>query len=363
MEVLSGERLDEARGATLGETVNTLPGVQSSNFGAGVGRPIIRGLDGARVSILSGGLQTQDVSTVSQDHAPAVESFLADQIEVLKGPSTLLYGSGAIGGVVNVVDGRVPECRATNGSSGRAEARRQRQRRLHRHGTFGCGTDRFAFHVDGVYRDNGDYDTPDGTQANSFLKTKTGAVGGSLLGDWGFVGFSAVALSRRYGNPGEPGNPEEGELGVLLDMKQSRNELKGGINHLFSDNGRLRFSLADTDYEHIEFEGADIGTQFFKTPPKAARNTLDRLRRMGAVGGQASTSEFEAIGEEAFVPRVQTRSFGIFGSSTSWNDFQLDMGARIDDIRQRPGRRRGARSSNRSARPSAASGTSTITGT
>ncbi|MCR6497171.1 Plug domain-containing protein [Thermomonas sp. S9] len=95
VEVLAGARLDENRAATLGETVSSVPGVQSSNFGPGVGRPIIRGMDGPRVAILSGGLSSQDVSTVSQDHAPAIEPFLADQIEVLKGPSTLLYGSGA----------------------------------------------------------------------------------------------------------------------------------------------------------------------------------------------------------------------------------------------------------------------------
>ncbi len=96
--LLAGERLDEVRASSLGETVAVLPGVQSSNFGPGVGRPIIRGLDGPRIAVLNNGLSSQDVSTVSQDFiSPAVEPFLANQIEVLKGPSTLLYGSGAIG--------------------------------------------------------------------------------------------------------------------------------------------------------------------------------------------------------------------------------------------------------------------------
>ena len=340
VEVLSGERLDQVRGATLGETVNSLPGVQSSNFGAGVGRPIIRGLDGARVSILSGGLQTQDVSTVSQDHAPAVESFLADQIEVLKGPSTLLYGSGAIGGVVNMVDGRIPESAPDDGASGRAEARYDSvSQGFTEMARVDVGNDRFAFHFDGVYRDNDDYKTPDGTQPNSFLKTKTGAVGGSLFGDWGFVGFARSRYHDTYGNPGEPGNPEEGELGVHLDMKQNRNELKGGINHVFSDNGTLRFSLADTDYEHIEFEGAEVGTQFFKTATEGRVEYA--LTGLGgwdlALGGQASNSEFEAIGEEAFVPRVQTQGRGVFGvAKRKWDAFQLDFGARVDDVRSDP---------------------------
>src|SRR5690606_5955403 len=109
VEVLSGARLDEARASSLGETVNKLPGVQSSYFGPGVGRPIVRGFDAARVQVPGDGPGTGDVSTVSADHAVTMEPYLGDQVEVLKGPATLLYGSGAIGGAVNVVDGRIPE--------------------------------------------------------------------------------------------------------------------------------------------------------------------------------------------------------------------------------------------------------------
>src|SRR5688572_25063961 len=123
VEVLSGEALDEAKANSLGETVGKLPGVQSSYFGPGVGRPIVRGFDGARVQVLSDGLGSGDVSTVSVDHAVSIEPFLADQIEVLKGPATLLYGSGAIGGAVNVVDGRIPEGLTGEPLEGRAELR------------------------------------------------------------------------------------------------------------------------------------------------------------------------------------------------------------------------------------------------
>ncbi|MEO6365436.1 MAG: TonB-dependent receptor [Luteimonas sp.] len=341
VEVLAGERLDDVRGATLGETVNSLPGVQSSNFGPGVGRPIIRGLDGARIGILSGGLLTQDVSTVSQDHAPAIESFLADQIEVLKGPATLLYGSGAIGGVVNVVDGRIPEYAPEGGASGRAEARYDSvSEGMTEMARVDVGNERFAAHVDGVFRDNEDYDTPDGTQANSFLKTKTGSVGGSLLGEWGFVGVSGSRFHNIYGNPGEPGNPAEGVGGVRLDMKQNRFELKGAINSAFGGNGTLRFSVADTDYEHIEFEGDEIGTQFLKNATEGrieyALNDLSNWNL--GIGIQASTSEFEAIGAEAFVPQTKTRARGLFAvANRKFGDrFQLDFGARIDDVKSDP---------------------------
>src|SRR5690606_24838418 len=123
VEVLAGARLDEAKASSLGGSGNKLPGVQSSDFGPGVGRPIVRGFDGARVQVLSDGLGSGDVSTVIADHAVTIEPFLADQIEGLKGPATLLYGSGAIGGAVNVVDGRIPEMQPAAPFEGRAELR------------------------------------------------------------------------------------------------------------------------------------------------------------------------------------------------------------------------------------------------
>ena len=123
VEVLAGETLERSKRATLGQTLASLPGIQSADFGVGVSRPILRGLEGPRVQVLSGGLATFDVSTVSADHAVSVEPFLADQIEVLKGPATLLFGSGAIGGAVNVVDGRIAPDLPDRALGGRAEAR------------------------------------------------------------------------------------------------------------------------------------------------------------------------------------------------------------------------------------------------
>lgn len=341
-DVLAGERLDENRAASLGETVSSVPGVQSSNFGPGVGRPVIRGLDGPRVAVLSGGLSSQDVSTVSQDHAPAVEPFLADQIEVLKGPSTLLYGSGAIGGAVNVVDGRIPED-AMDGISGRAETRfftgdQDGNTSMAR---IDGGNDRFALHADAVYRNALDYDTPQGRQANSFIDTHSGAIGGSLLGDWGYVGLSASRFEDAYGNPGEPGDLAAGERGVRLEMKQDRYEMKGALRDLWGEGNGLRFAVGHTGYEHTEFEGDEVGTVFRKNANEGRIEATFGSKQgwQGAVGGQASSSTFVAIGEEAFVPETSTRAQGVFGvARRSFGDFQLDLGARIDKVKSSPDR-------------------------
>lgn len=347
VEVLSGAALDDRRGATLGATVESLPGVQSSNFGPGVGRPIVRGLEGARVAVLSGGLATQDVSTVSQDHATAVEAFLADQIEVLKGPSTLLYGSGAIGGVVNVVDGRIAETPLDAPWSGRAELRydsvnqgRTATARMD------AGGARGAFHVDALHRRLDDYRLPGaGRQPNSFLHADSGAVGGSLLGDWGFAGASLSRFEDRYGNPGEPGDPMAGEGGVVLDVLQERGELKAGLESPMPAIERVRFSVARTDYEHTEFEGDEIGTRFLKDA-REARLELTQAwipGWQGALGGQWVDSDFEALGDEAFVPPTSSRARGVFLVEQWRRDgWQLDLGARLDAVRSRTddGRRR-----------------------
>jgi iron complex outermembrane receptor protein len=338
VEVLAGEKLDEARTSSLGETVAGLPGVQSSNFGPGVGRPIIRGLDGPRVAVLNDGLSSQDVSTVSQDHSPAVEPFLADQIEVLKGPSTLLYGSGAIGGVVNVVDGRIAET-PVDGFNGRAEMRFDG-------GDKNGNTDMFrvdagngsglSIHADGVYRNQKDYDTPKGRQENSFIDTKSGSVGASLAGDWGFVGVSASRFRDNYGNPGEPGDRAEGERGVWLHMQQDRYELKGGLNDPWGEGSGLRYSFGHTDYSHTEFEGDEVGTVFSKRANEGrieASFAADNGWKT-AIGVQGSDSTFQAVGEESFVPKTDNTAIGVFGvARNSWGPLQVDLGARVDQVK------------------------------
>ena len=303
--------------------------------------------------MLSGGLSTQDVSTVSQDHSPAIEPFLADQIEVLKGPSTLLYGSGAIGGVVNVVDGRIPEAAIEGGFSGRAEMRFDGATSDGNTDMVRVdgGSDRFALHADAVYRNAKDYDTPDGRRRIASSTPRPARVGGSLLGDWGFVGVSASRFEDDYGNPGEPGDLANGERGVHLQLRQDRYELKGGLTDPWGEGSGLRYSFGHTGYQHIEFEGDEPGTTFTKNANEgrveASYDSRQRLAGRGRPAGQRQhlrrgrRGVVRAEDQHALARRVRRRA-QVMGC-----DFQLDLGARVDEVDSDPEGRRQAQISSR----------------
>lgn len=362
VEVLAGEKLDEAKASSLGETVGKLPGVQSSYFGPGVGRPIVRGFEGARVQVLSDGLGSGDVSTVSADHAVSIEPFLADQIEVLKGPATLLYGSGAIGGAVNVIDGRIPEAGTAQPLEGRAELRadtvndgKSGMARLDATATGG----RLVFHFDALHRETGDYDIPGhaeseallasegeipdpatrGVLPNSFLRTDSGALGLSWVGDRGFLGAGASLYDTRYGIPGHGHAHEDSEAGegaeeggVHIGLDQRRYEMRGGWDRL-GPFASLRAKVARTEYTHTEYEGAAIGTVFENTGTEGRLELVHEPLAgwTGALGLQWGRREFVAIGEEAFVPGSDTHDVGAFWiGERAIGPVKLELGARHD---------------------------------
>lgn len=330
--VITGADLDTKKSNTLGETVTSIPGVTSSYFGPGVGRPVIRGQDGARVAILANGMASDDVSNVSQDHAVSIEPFLADQIEVIKGPTNLLYGSGAIGGIVNAADGRIATAPLDAGLSGRAETR-------YDNGSNGftqllradIGGDGYALHADGVYRDNEDVSGPNGDIANSAVQTRTGAIGASLFGDWGYAGASLSRYLNEYGNPAEPGDAID--PGVTLNMQQTRFESKAGINNPINGIEIVKLGYTYTDYQHTEFEGSDVGTQFFSEGHQFRAEGVHSSNEShkGAFGIQAQKKSFEAIGAEAFIPSTSSQGAGLFiVEQFTKGRMKSEIGARID---------------------------------
>ena len=365
VEVLSGQRLDAAKASSLGETVNKLPGVQSSYFGPGVGRPIIRGFDGARVQVLSDGLGSGDVSTVSVDHAVTVEPFLANQIEVLKGPATLLYGSGAIGGAVNVIDGRIPEAVTAQPLEGRAELRggtvnHERTGMVRLDGTSASGN--VVFHFDALHRETDDFEIPGyaesaqahgdagqeqessafGLLPNSAIRTDSGALGVSWIGDRGFIGMGYSLFGTRYGVPGhahgehadehddEQEAHEDAPVSILMD--QRRSEIRGGLDDLGAFQ-TLRVKVANTRYTHTEFEGDEVGTVFDNDSTELRAELVHQTLAGwdGALGVQWSQREFLAIGAEAFVPASESRDIGLFWiGERTFGPAKIELGVRHD---------------------------------
>lgn len=336
IDVVEGEKLDDAKATSLGQTLTKQVGVQTSHFGEAVGRPIIRGMDGPRVEVLSNGLSSSDVSTVSQDHAVNIEPFLADRIEIIKGPATLLYGPGAIGGAVHVMDGRIPEA-----TRDRIEARAE-----YGYGTasgantvmarFDGGNGEFAWHGDGFKRDAGDYSTPQGTQRNSFVESDSGAAGASWISDSGFIGVAVSRFASTYGNPAEPGDVETAEPPVTLDMDQTRYEIKAKRTDPWWRFDQIEFNAMHADYAHAELEGDAVGTRFAKHNDEARLEMTQSWfgQWLGAFGLQYADRDLTAIGEEAFLPAVNTRARGLFWvQQRQWDRLRLELGARADGQR------------------------------
>ena len=380
VDVLAGERLDEQKSGTLGDTVGKLPGVQSTFFGPGVGRPIIRGQEGPRVQVLSNGVGNMDASTVSADHATSVEPFLADQIEVLKGPATLLFGSGAIGGAVNVVDGRIASEIPDRPLSGRAELRgnsvnQERSGMFRLDGVSG----NWVLHVDGLVRNGDDYRIPgyavvDGLEDhdghdhddadeprrgrldNSSIRTRAGGLGATWLGEGGYFGVSAGTYRTNYGIPNgahvhaddhghddhdhDHGDEEEGdEHDVRIDMVQNRFDLKAGIYNPTAFLKNINLRAGYTDYEHTELEAGTPSTRFSN---RGIETRLEAVQQQiggwdGAFGLQVSNGDFGAKGEEAFVPDTNTRSAGLFVlQEKQFGPFKLELGARHEQVKLDP---------------------------
>jgi iron complex outermembrane receptor protein len=304
--VLQGVDLAAALQPTLGETLANEPGVSSTWFGPVASRPIIRGQGGDRIRVMQDGIESGDASSASPDHAVAVDPFSSERIEIVRGPATLLYGSSAVGGVVNVFDNRIPKRAMSSPVAGRVQVHgATADDQLSGAFSVDAGTQRVAFHADGVARDTEDLDTPAGRLENSWSESAGGALGVSAVGDWGHAGVSYGAWDTTYGSPAE----EE----ISIDLEQERFDLSaerrfGGPVRALRVRGGLR------DYEHVELEGEEIGTRFLSDYWEGRADLVFATGKWeGTAGLQYSDRDFEAIGDEAFVPFTNTETLGVFG--------------------------------------------------
>jgi iron complex outermembrane receptor protein len=348
--VLSGDALDRAARATLGDTLAFQPGIASSGFTAGASRPVIRGMDGPRVRVLQNGVGTGDASGVSADHQVTAEPLLAPRIEVLRGAGTLRYGSSAIGGVVNVIDGSI----ASELPNNRVEGALQGAYDLNAdardiagalRGDVGGG---FVLSLDGNYRRSANVDIPGSSWTDAERAASGPAFGSDVRGDipnsgmagWnaragasrvfenGFLGASFTRNESRYGVPVS----EEGEP-IDIDLEQNRYDAAGALDAKLGPFERASFRFTHSDYEHTELEGEEAGTLF--------KNDEDELRLEfvhaaigeldGVVGLQWHARDLAAIGAEAFIPPAELNQVSVFAIE-EWHAERLGVegGVRVE---------------------------------
>lgn len=378
--VLDADELTLRRQGTLGATLDGLPGVHADTSGSGAVRPVVRGQTAPRVKVLSDGSEVMDASSISPDHAVTVEPLLSERIEVLRGPATLLYGGGAIGGVVNVVDRKIPTEVPAKGVDAEVEVRGATGTK-ERTGAAGitAGSGDFAVRVEGLKRRSSDYRVPDWDEsklAGSYSESSQGTVGLSWIRPRGYVGVAFTALNSKYGLPGhnheyeschphgthlhcgghddhDHGEEEEGhdEHGhedhdhdhdhavPYVKLRSQRVDLRGEYLDPFAGFEKVRFRGGLTDYQHDEIEGGEVGTRF-KNRGYDARLELTHKPWMGlhgVVGLQSSYSDFRADGEEAFLPRSKTRGTGLFVlEEYRLGQWRFEAGARQDWQRVTP---------------------------
>ena len=346
-DVVAGRELVELGVNSLGETLAERPGINSTYYGPGSSRPVIRGLQGDRVRTLQSGVGTGDVSATGPDHAVATEPLLAGQIEILRGPSTLLYGSSAIGGVVNTIDPRIPREISTHPLTGFARVQGGSVNdEFNGAASLNGSVGSFGLHASGLIRETSDYRIPGyaetdplpgeeepGVIENSALETLTGSLGASWVGSAGYLGAAVTGYGTRYGIPGhehededghgegeehgEDGHgegEEHGEEAVELDLDQIRADVEGAwsFGSAVVRTAKLRAGYAD--YTHTEFEGEEVGTRFDSEALEARLEaTHAPLGPMtGTLGVQYGMRDLKASGDEAFIPETQTNILALF---------------------------------------------------
>ncbi|MCD2518190.1 TonB-dependent receptor [Massilia sp. G4R7] len=379
---LSGGALVRARESTIGETLANQPGITSSHFGAGASRPVIRGMDGPRVKILSDGAEVQDASTISPDHAVGFEPILAERIEVLRGPSALAYGGGAVGGVVNILDRKIPTQMPAKPVEGSMELRANSVAR-EKTGAFEItgGAGNIAVHAEGVKRDAGDYrvgkDWDEGRRVNgSYKETESGTVGLSWVGERGYIGAAYTKERTEYGIPGhnhefeschphgdhlhcgghgheeeEEGHDHEhehehGEEVPVVKLDSDRWDVRGEYRNPMAGITKARLRASFTDYRHDELEEGVVATSFLNkghdVRVEMEHAPVGGVR--GVFGLQTTRRDFNTVGEEAYVPPTVTRKHAAFiteeykldnwrfeaGARHEWQDIKVDSASARD---------------------------------
>ncbi|ENX15928.1 hypothetical protein F894_00734 [Acinetobacter sp. CIP 51.11] len=387
-QVVDQKALSE-RATTIGDALADELGVYSNQYGSGSSRPVIRGQDGPRVKVLQHASETADVSTLSPDHAVTVDPILAKQVEVIRGPSTLLYGAGTVGGLVNVTDQKIPTQMPEDGLEGTVGLRYNSgsDEKLASAGvTAGIG-ENFALRVEGSKRNANDYIAPDYFHehddelekerrvGNTFAEGQTVNIGGSWIHDRGFVGLSYSNRQDQYGLPGHSheyhgcvlhgdhfhgcptpdpdASAHEEHGGPWVDLKSERYEVRTELEQPFAGIEKLRAHASITDYEHDELEESEVISNF-KSKGYDGRLELVHVPVAGWEGvigtqisqqkinlaasdhdhhedGDEDDEEHHVHGSGVVMPDTKTDKFSLFAlEHKQLGDVHVELGARVD---------------------------------
>ncbi|MBA2242068.1 MAG: TonB-dependent receptor [Chthoniobacterales bacterium] len=360
--ILNQENLKRDAAATLGDTLRDQPGVAASGFTAGASRPVIRGLADNRVRVLNNGTEVFDVSNLSPDHAPSVSPLLSSSIEVVRGPATILYGSGAIGGVVNVNDTRIPVEAPSSTLSGEI-AGRFGSVDLERSGAISlqlAPAKHFVLHGDAsIFRTDdrgipgfalsdrirdeltpeeaagrGFGENPKGKAPNTYVRTKEFGVGGSYVWEKGYVGASLSEFRSIYGIPADPeAPPGEEQSPVHLDVTKRQANLRSSIVDPVRGIHNANLKLVYTDYEHQEIDGGEVAATFktngIDSRLEIVHEPIGKLQ--GSFGGQALFKKLSILGPEAFLQPTETLQLAAFlFEEVKLNAVRFQAGVRVE---------------------------------
>ncbi len=375
--VLSSQELASAMRSSLGETLTDTPGVSATSFGPNASRPVLRGLQGERVRVLSNGIGSIDASNTSADHAPAINPLLAKRIEVLRGAQALQYGSAAIGGVVNVIDRRIPDAVPDEpvhfaAMGGYASAAAERSITASADVALGGG---WVAHVDGAWLKTDDlriggfamtpalraeaivtsllpFD-PDADPEidfaanaavrdrlpNSAAETWSLAGGIGYIAQGGSIGFAYSRLDNRYGIPVRfATSPGDGQENPTIQIKQDRIDARAELmlGEGLLEKLALRYAYADYRHSEIEEDGT-VATTFFNQGMEGRLELVQAERGgwAGASGLQFVRRDFDVVGEEAYLPRNETAQFGLFTvQQVQSGPWRFEGGLRYERTRQ-----------------------------
>ncbi|WP_255536848.1 TonB-dependent receptor [Polynucleobacter sp. 86C-FISCH] len=361
-KILQGDELANKLGGTLGATLANELGVSATGYGAGSSRPVIRGLEGSRVQILQNGLSVGDVSNISQDHAVGNNMQNTHQVEILRGAAALLYGSGSSGGLVNVVNDRIltnlPDRPTGAFNTSYETVNNGRAGSIEVDGAIGS----VAVHVDTAINNANNYSIPGsstqsqgepvggwtvppegnggnnytGKLPNTFSNQNNLGIGVSYIGKSGYTGVSVERLNNNYGIP----TPEGGSI----NQSQNRYDLQHQTRDPFSGFSSFKFSAANSNYNHTEFNNAGEAAALWKNLANEARFELTHnplLGWKGTFGAQVTAASLNATevgtGSYAIVPPTKTNSNALFWiEEGKWNSLQGSLGLRYNKVAQNP---------------------------